>query len=648
MAPIVILNVVILLLSGNLINLDMLESKNQQLNSQLFISNSSNSSSNSTVGESWSENVGINFNLDLNSGNFHLTSHSFPVGENEDSSGIYSSMLKHIDIYDSNLGINYSLGVEITSNTLPCRNATSNHLSQLLFFSSDDGTIYGNGWHWPTISGNNNISWNISYTFFAPSKGWIASVNTYYQNNVMKFNTSLKQLNYSKPWLKMELPNINHIGINQYNYDLIRINLLYHNSTITNLPLMCKIVNEANTFFRQRGIFISVEEFLEVNPNNHSEQFQLNWNSPNGICNNDTLRTSIYNHKLTNTHFNWYFDHIDSYIYLYVDDGSNHDGLNWNVGSTIGCATNRYWDESINIAGQQGVGDAWVLIHPNSQSSINFTRYFAILLAHEIGHTLGASHHHSEASWRGSPNNGNCGGDDTDDGFPPTGIATSEGDYRSIMIDGMNYDLVECYGVPYFSNQTYDYWLNNGSLRGLRYKQIQPSWHNWSKKASEHGPQLEYWFAQIDNHQVIDSSSPIQQIWKISYSTRIINNSSPLGQTNILGSCSNFVGIRTLMNSTYLEHYDAWQGYRRFSPCDEMRFSNGEYINHWSQNLWITGLEDYDGDQPPDDFEKHQYSSKSNLTTQAIWVIWPAYHQSVVTNTYGPWQWMGLTWEQMN
>nr|MBC8517614.1 hypothetical protein [Euryarchaeota archaeon] len=621
----------------------------QKLEVLFHISLSNNSSANTTTGDSWSENRGMEFQLDPNTGNFQLISNYYPVGLNEDPSGIYSTMLTHIDIFDTSLGVNYTLGTEVTSNTLSCRQATGNPVSQLLFFSTDDGSIYGNGWHWPTFSGQGNVSWNISYTFFAPSRGWIATVSSFYQNGNLKFSTHLDVLNYTQPWLRMKPPITNTIGIDQYEYDLIRLNLLYHNSSISNIPSMCKILNEANTYYRQRGIYLSIEQLSEVNPNNQTEPKPLNWNTPNSQCNNDNLRSSIYNYKITNLHVNWYFDHIDSALYLYYDDGNNHDGLSWNVGTLIGCATNRYWDTSINKAGLEGVGDGWIRMLPISQSSNSFIRHHAILIAHEIGHTLGAPHKLSEASWRGNSTNGYCGGDNSDDKYVSPTSSASEGDFRSIMTNQMNYDLISCYGTPFFSNQTYDYWLNNGSLSGLRYKHIQPAWHNWSQRASEHGPQLEYWFVQVDANKIIDVSNQQQHLWKIAYSTKVLNMSSPLfPNTMSFNSCTSFFGIRTIANSTLLEHYDAWQGYVKFNPCENMRIVNGDSRNYWSNPLWIRGLEDYDGTQPPDDYARHQYSSKVNLTTSATWIIWPAYSQAITNNTYGPWQWMALTWEQSN
>jgi hypothetical protein len=620
---------------------------------QQYITAANNASAEPEKGSDWANEVGMHFLINTNTGIFEMMAEYIPVGYNEDPGGFYSSQFQYIDIYDPNLNTNYSLGVEVSPNTLPCRIATSSVESKLFFFSTDDGSVYGNGWHWKEPIQSGGFIWNVSYTFFSPDNGWIASVNSYHQNGMIRFNTSLQTLNYTQSSLSMFSSSTNQLGYEQFGYELIRMQLLYHDSSITKVQSLCNIVNEANTFFRQKGIFIYIEELTDINPNNVLEANPENWDDPDEDCGQGTnLRGSIETHKANGpAAANGYFEHVDSVFYLYWDDGSSHDGLNWNVGTSYGCTTNPYWARTTANAGAMGVGDGWVRIKPNFPTNDSFVRHHSILFAHEVSHAMGADHTDAQQSWKGDFGSyERCGGDSTYDGvISNSNVASTELNYHSIMREGMPFDVVNCYGTPHFTSKSNRSWNQNGTISGLLYRHIQPFWADSSLRASEHGFELEYWFVQLNNEQVIDASATDSLFWRGAYAAVIRNSSSPLiGVNGTMVPCSPFFGIRTISGNNYLENYDAWQGRRLVFSCTSIQFENGNSNNFWPAPYFITGMEEYDGSVPPDDFSEHQTTSKLSLSVSGTWVIWPAYEQSVTTPQYGPWQWMALDWKQRN
>lgn len=497
---------------------------------------------------------------------------------------------------------------------------------------------------------------------------------------------------------------VNNVDVHQIELSTIRLVILFHDRTITDLGALCTMIEQSNTYFRYYGIYFQIEGLKSVG--------QGNWNSnPSVDCDNGLL-SEIQNEvtrskKKGTTHFGEKFDSRAYFFWDYLHNDNtaspaerNHDGLNWNNvrnSEKLGCAwVPTHIDDDL-------IGSSWIRIIPNIGDYHYFLYYHSILIAHELGHLLGGEHSHASGSYQSSSSGGaNCYGDGNDDNHTHGG-PLEEGKYQSILFEGMRNDL-DCFGsFPYFTNTSLHNMINRGTVNHLQFRLIQPDWSrisasqritfdlrntidhhlnhdiiylNASHQASVMMNQswakleIEYWYLIIERDVNLQNEDEL--IWRIAFSY-IITKSDYNFQPEYYRIVQFFTAMRAIDFDANSYHLDSLEGYYNYSriiyniqnsqfeyngypfrnnltECN-ITFHNGHSEISWNSRIYMDKkyYGDYDYGNSVIDFGFHQNVGSNNLG-HSIWIAWPAYSiQEMMPGMsiqYGEFAKFGLEWYQ--
>ena len=350
---------------------------------------------------------------------------------------------------------------EVTPNTQICLSNVGLMELKLFYFFTLNMNIVGNGWDYTEFNSSSGaFEGYAEYTIYNRALGDTVFIKLHSNSTGLHLESNFR---FSNPDQEAQdfPPILPNSGLGQFRYDEFRISVLHH--SMDDLLMYCQLVNGANIAFRDIGIFISIQELEYVNPNNNVDPYgapKLNWNRPNCANNQygyDWLRhdiTTYHNSKSTSSsQKNWFFPHSDTSVYIHYDNGANSDGLNWNT-PEIGCANNFYYRPGGFENATNGIGGAWIDVDHSLLNNNVFFEYHSSLLAHELGHTLGAQHNDAvDASVQ------QCKGN---------GVLTNTSAHNSIMREGAQISL-RCYSLPYFSDEAIQK-MDWGGWKGLPYQ----------------------------------------------------------------------------------------------------------------------------------------------------------------------------------
>jgi len=495
-----------------------------------------------------------------------------------DIDGLYSSMVTVAYSSDGQY-ITY-LNKEITPNTPICRLQTGIFDLNLLYFSSSDNAIVGFGWEYSEWNSSSvSTEQHAEYTIYNRENGDTVFINVLNSSSGMSFSSSFRQ---SNPDIEANRSHpVTPNGANgQRTYINYRLSILHHMDE--QKLLYCQIINGANVAYRDIGVFVSIQEIKYVNPNNNTDlkSTSLNWRGPN--CQNSSpLMNDIYQYQtMIGESYNQYRPHTDTTIYMYYDDTSNHDGLNWN-NTGLGCAWNRYYDQQNNNNGSNGIGAGWIKIDESLNVKQVFIEYHSSLIAHELGHILGAKHSNAIYS-----NNRNC---------LNRWDTTGNSSHNSVIKSGL-FDTISCFSLPYFSNAS-SLRMQYGAIPGLPYEIHIPITNQFSRLfTTSEGIYIfsvESSRKHIHNHDV-DAGDPF---WKVQFIFST-NNAS------ILSSNCEYGVIATTTNIINTNIVTDWNGIS-MRYCTMSIYGSGKYESYYQQYNNLINISDWNGNGVVDDNRQH-------------------------------------------